>query len=244
MLRQDTMTPLYVQLMNHVEASIQNGEYKPGDKIPTENEMAKAFGVSVITVRRAIAELSERGLVVKKQGKGTFVTREKYARNMKKLQSFSEMCEQMGVTPGAKMLANRLVPADEAVAKRLGVPVGSNVVYILRLRYADHDPVQIEKSYFPLKYAFLLEARFDDNSLFDYLREHADAQVVSSEKTIELCRVNVEEAELLGVHKGDAQMLVSSTAYDKNGDPMYAGVQIINGTRFSLYVYETIGENA
>ena len=239
MLNQDSMTPLYVQLMNEVEKSIKNGEYKPGDKLLTETEMAKKYGVSLITVRKAIGFLMEEGLVVRKQGKGTFVTKPKLSRNMKKLQSFSEMCEQMGVEPGAKMLENRLVTAEGKVAEALGIEPGSNVVYISRLRYADHEPVQIEKSYFPLKYAFLLDAKFDDNSLFDHLREKSGAKVVSSEKRIELCRATAEEAELLGVKKGDAMLCVRSTAFDKNGEPMYAGVQIINGDRFTLYVYET-----
>ena len=100
MLKQDAMTPLYVQLMDTVEKDIKSGRYKPGDKIMTESEMAKTYGVSLITVRKAIGSLMEKGLVVRKQGKGTFVTKPKFSRNIKRLQSFSEMCDQMGVVPG------------------------------------------------------------------------------------------------------------------------------------------------
>lgn len=239
MLNQEAMTPLYVQLMEEIEKNIQNGIYKPGDKIMTEAEMAKEYGVSLITVRKAVGSLMEKGLVVRKQGKGTFITKPKFSRNMKKLQSFTEMCEQMGVKPGAKMLENRLVEADAKTAARLGIEPGSNVIYISRLRYADHEPVQIERSFFPLKYAFLLEAQFDDNSLFDFLREKTGACVASSEKVIELCRATAEEAELLDVEEDDYLLFVRSTAYDSEGEPMYAGVQIINGDRFSLYVYES-----
>ena len=121
MLKQDAITPLYVQLMEELETSIRNGVYKPGDKIMTEAEMAKEYGVSLITVRKAVGSLMEKGLVVRKQGKGTFVTKPKYSRNMKKLQSFTEMCEQMGVKPGAQVLENRLIMADKKVADRLGI---------------------------------------------------------------------------------------------------------------------------
>lgn len=161
---------------------------------------------------------------------------------MKKLQSFTEMCTQMGVKPGARMLENRLIPADRKTAESLGVEAGSSVIYISRLRYADQEPVQIEKSYFPLKYAFLLEAKFDDNSLFDYLREKTGMKVTGSEKIIELCRATPEEAALLAVKKGDYLLFVRSTAYDRNGEPVYAGVQVINGDRFALRVYESDGE--
>ena len=100
MLKQDVVTPLYEQLMEEIEKNIKSGIYKPGDKIMTESEMAKTYGVSLITVRKAIGSLMEKGLVVRKQGKGTFVTKPKFSRNIKRLQSFSEMCEQMGVVPG------------------------------------------------------------------------------------------------------------------------------------------------
>ena len=237
MLKQDAITPLYVQLMEELETSIRNGVYKPGDKIMTEAEMAKEYGVSLITVRKAVGSLMEKGLVMRKQGKGTFVTKPKYSRNMKKLQSFTEMCEQMGVKPGAQVLENRLIMADKKVADRLGIEPGSNVVYISRLRLADGEPVQVEKSYFPLKYAFLLEEDLNNGSMFECLKEKAGAKVASSEKMIELCRATAEEAALMDVKKGDYLLLVKSTAYDENGEPMYAGIQLINGDRFSLYVY-------
>ena len=239
MLKQDAITPLYVQLMEELETSIRNGVYKPGDKIMTEAEMAKEYGVSLITVRKAVGSLMEKGLVVRKQGKGTFVTKPKYSRNMKKLQSFTEMCEQMGVKPGAQVLENRLIMADKKVADRLGIEPGSNVVYISRLRLADGEPVQVEKSYFPLKYAFLLEEDLNNGSMFECLKEKAGAKVASSEKRIELCRATAEEAALMDVKKGDYLLFVKSTAYDENGEPMYAGIQLINGDRFSLYVYES-----
>lgn len=239
MLKQDAITPLYVQLMEELETSIRNGVYKPGDKIMTEAEMAREYGVSLITVRKAVGSLMEKGLVVRKQGKGTFVTKPKYSRNMKKLQSFTEMCEQMGVKPGAQVLENRLIAADKKVADRLGIEPGSNVVYISRLRLADGEPVQVEKSYFPLKYAFLLEEDLNDGSMFECLKEKAGAKVASSEKMIELCRATAEEAALMDVKKGDYLLFVKSTAYDENGEPMYAGIQLINGDRFSLYVYES-----
>ena len=239
MLKQDAITPLYVQLMEELETSIRNGVYKPGDKIMTEAEMAKEYGVSLITVRKAVGSLMEKGLVVRKQGKGTFVTKPKYSRNMKKLQSFTEMCEQMGVKPGAQVLENRLIMADKKVADRLGIEPGSNVVYISRLRLADGEPVQVEKSYFPLKYAFLLEEDLNNGSMFECLKEKAGAKVASSEKMIELCRATAEEAALMDEKKGDYLLFVKSTAYDENGEPMYAGIQLINGDRFSLYVYES-----
>lgn len=238
MLDQKSMVPLYVQLMEELEKDITSGKYRPGDKIMTEVEMSEAYKVSVVTVRKAVGALMKKGIVVRKQGKGTFVAKPKYSKNMRKLQSFSEMCRQMGVRPGSKTLENCLTEASEDIAKRLGIKTGDRVIYLCRLRYADNEPVVIEKSYFPVRYAYLLDHDFTDKSLFDLLQKQ-DKKVSGSEKLIELCRATSSEAELLNVKKGDHLLFVRSTAFDQNNDPLYAGVQIINGDRFSLYVYES-----
>ena len=150
------------------------------------------------------------------------------------------MCEQMGVVPGGRMLDNRLIAADEKTAKKLGVAPGSDIIYIHRLRYANNEPVIIERNYFPPKYAELLQRRFDNESLFAYLKEHMGVICKESEKLIELCHVTGEEAKMLDVKRGDYMMFVKSTAYDQNREPIYVGVQIINGERFSLNVYEKV----
>ena len=137
MLNQDNIVPLYEQLMNILERDIRTGKYSPGDRIMTESELSKKYGISLITVRKAISLLTEKGLLIKKQGKGTFVAKPKYSRNIRRLSGFPQMCEQLGVVPGGRMLDNRLIAADEKTAKKLGVAPGSDIIYIHRLRYAD-----------------------------------------------------------------------------------------------------------
>lgn len=129
MLDPTAITPLYVQLMNMIEEDVSAGRYHTGDRLMTEKEMAETYHISINTVRRAIDKLIEKGLVERKQGKGTFVTKPKFERNMKKLQSFTELCHQIGVKPGGKMLENKVVTADEKTARRLDIPVGSRVVF-------------------------------------------------------------------------------------------------------------------
>lgn len=239
MLDPTAITPLYVQLMNMIEEDVSAGRYHTGDRLMTEKEMAETYHISINTVRRAIDKLIEKGLVERKQGKGTFVTKTKFERNMKKLQSFTELCHQIGVKPGGKMLENKVVTADEKTARRLDIPVGSRVVFLSRVRYADQEPVVIEGNYFPMEYSFLLDNDFDNNSLFDFIEEKTGKRIASSEKRIELCRATAHEGELLRVKKGEYLLYVKSTAYDTNGIPMYVGTQLINGERFSLYVYES-----
>ena len=188
MLNGETSIPLYQQLMNEIEEKINKGIYAPGERLQTEKEMAKTYNVSIITVRKAISELIEKGLVDRKQGKGTFVAKPKFTKDVRKLLSFTEMCHRMNIKPGGKMLENKLVKPSQNVLKQLELLEDSQVIYISRLRYANGEPVVIENNYFSLEYAKLLEQKFDDNSLFEYLNETYNINIEASEKRIEICR--------------------------------------------------------
>lgn len=239
MLDGKAVTPLYVQLMEDLEEKIAKGILVPGDRLQSETEMAKTYGVSIITVRNAISSMAEKGMVEKKQGKGTFVTKQKYTRDIKKLQSFTELCNRLGVKAGGRMLENKLVVPDEKTAAMLGIKKGEQAVFISRVRYADNEPVAIESNYFSLKYAFLLGQQFDDNSLFSYMKERSDAYVAMSEKRFELCRATAREAQLLAIRKNDPLLYIKSVTYTRDNEPIYVGTQLVNGERFSFYVYET-----
>ncbi len=237
-LKVDDMTPLYIQLMNDLEEKIKNKVFQPGEKLKTETEIAKEYGVSLITVRNAVTKLIKKGLVVRKQGKGTFVTQPKFTKNIKSLQGFSDMCKQIGVIPGAKTLENNLIYPEEKISKKLKLSSDEQVIYISRLRYADNEPVVIEKNYFPSKFISLLTENLNDNSLFHILKEKLNVEVSSSIKKIELCKATKEEAELLNIKKNSPLILIKSLALDSKEEPMYIGIQIINGERFSFYIQE------
>lgn len=236
----NSIVPLYEQVAEFLKRDIENGVYNATGKIPTEAELAEQYKVSRITIRKAMDNLVGDGLVEKKQGKGTFIRRQKFAKDIKNLQSFSEMCRHMNMKPGGQMLENKLIPADDKIQKQLNLEPGAYVVYISRLRTADGEPVTIERNYFPVKYSFLLEKKFDDNSLFECLQEEAKVRVISSEKQIELCRATAAEAKLMKVKKGAPLLYIKSVAYTYDREPLYAGAQVFNGEVCSLYVCESV----
>ena len=218
-------TPLYVQLMELLKRQIITGERAPGERLPTEAELAKQFGVSIITVRSAVGGLCNQG---------TFVKKLKHTWDTRRLDGFSDSCLRQGVQPGGRMLENRQVELSNRIAASLSQPAGSQGIYISRLRFADEVPVAIEKNYFPMRYALLLRQRFDNNSLFQYLREQEGVSVARADKQIELCRAAAEETLLLQVETGVPLLFVRSTTYTRTGEPLYVGTQIINGDRFAL----------
>lgn len=132
------------------------------------------------------------------------------------------------------MLENRQVLLSDKLCASLGQPAGSQGILISRLRFADQVPVAIEKNYFPMCYLSLLGQRFDNNSLFQYLKEQEHVTVSRADKRIELCRATSEEGALLQVPSGTPMLFVKSVTYDQSGTPLYVGTQVMNGEQFSL----------
>ena len=138
------------------------------------------------------------------------------------------------------MLERNLVTLNAKVARSLEQAPGSQGIYMSRLRFANQEPVIIERNYFPSKYAFLMEQTFDDRSLFEYLWEAYQVTVTRSDKEIEMCHATKTEAELLQVPENAPLILVKSTAYTQSGEPLYVGTQVMNGERFTLQVSQGV----
>ncbi|KZL89007.1 HTH-type transcriptional repressor YvoA [Clostridium magnum DSM 2767] len=235
MLKSDEVIPLYEQLMNKLKNEIAAGVYKQGEKLPSEIEMAKGNNVSVVTARKAMDELAAIGIVEKRRGKGTFVARSKYKRDYTRIRGFSESCIDIGLTPGTKLLEQKLAKPKQEILDMLRLPMNSQTVFISRLRYVNGEPMIIEDSYFSLDYAFLLNEPLD-KSLFAVLKEKRDIDIAISRKVIEICRAGTKESRLLNVRKNHPLLLTNSTAFTADETPIYVCSQIINGERFKLHV--------
>jgi GntR family transcriptional regulator len=144
--------PLYHQLYELLTTKIRNGEWKPGDLLPTEFALIEQYGVSRITVRKVLDLLSSEGLILRERGRGTFVAHPQLEHGMTRIVSFTDDMRQRGFTPRTKVLFSGLVPAPDAVAEALGVAVGEEMVRLDRLRLADDEPMCVEESWLVHRY--------------------------------------------------------------------------------------------
>ena len=232
-LEKKSQSPLYQQLMTRLKNDILAGVYPSGARIPSEQLLCETYGVSRVTVRKAMLDLVQEGLLVRRQGKGTFVTSPKYGRDYTHIQGFSESCLARGLKPGARLLQKEIVAPKSSILESLGLDENSQTVKIVRLRYVNDEPMVIETSYFPLDYAFLLQENLD-GSLFQVLREKKDLVIDGSKKIVEICRATTEEARWLKLRKNAPLLLVRSVAFGNAGQPVYVCMQVINGERFQL----------
>ena len=243
---------MYLQVQELLERRIGSGELKAGDRIPTEKELVEKLGVSIITVRRAVTELCKKGLLIKQQGRGTFVCGTLFVRDSSSLISFSESCRLQGAVPGARLLEagmKELDPETAAVLKQLPQEPGPAAepgdqpvygVYLSRLRTADGFPVVIENNWFGRSYAWLLQEDLNDRSLYDCLKARMGISIVRADKEIGLCGAGPEEAEILKVPPDTQLIMIRETVYSQTGEPVYVGTQLMNGQRFTLRIRQGV----
>lgn len=230
----DTVVPLYIQIAGDIKSKIERGEIQPNTRIPTELELSSDYGVSRITIRKALELLVDEGILVRRQRVGTFVSDKKISRSLNSYMGFSQSCELEGNKPGTQFLSAELVKAKPSDIKTLHLEDEDKVIRIRRLRYCNDGPVIVEETRFPKKYAYLL-AEDLTRSLHQILHEHG-ITVRNGSLIIGVCYATREEAEYLRIKEHDALILSKDAAYDMSGEPVYCGRQVINADRYQYKV--------
>lgn len=144
--------PLYHQLKLALREEIERGVYKPGDRLPSELELIRQYGISRITVRQALNELEAEGLIVRRHGKGTYVAERRIEQELVRLTDFIEDMQQARLNPSSRVLAFVHEPASLAVARALNLKEGTEVVRVERLRLADERPMALDNTWLPLAF--------------------------------------------------------------------------------------------
>lgn len=239
-LDKKSQQPLYVQLMKEIKDLIQKGEYEAGDQIPTEIELSEIYQVSRITVRRTIEELCTQGVLVKCQGKGTFVEEPKIYRKVEKENnmSFSESCRANGRTPSSHVIACRFEEAEEWQSEFLKLTDDKRLYHIERLLSADNLPIIYEHIYIPAaRVPNLQVGKLENGSLFRLLAE--DYQITESAKgrsTIEVRTASKSIADYLNMNVGEPVMILKSYMNTKEEEPLYISYEIIAGSRYRISI--------
>ena len=129
--------PLYYQLYNEIKTMIQDGDYTPGEKLPTEAWLMEHYGVSRVTIRKAISELISNGYAENRRGKGTFVASPKTMFSLDNMTSLHRMLNSLDIEPSSRILEDLLVPASPELSAIFSIPVQEPLHMIHRIRMAD-----------------------------------------------------------------------------------------------------------
>jgi GntR family transcriptional regulator len=239
-------TTVHAQIEDWLAATIAAGELAPGDRLPTEHDLAAWLGVSRMTLRHALGELAQRGLVIRAVGRhgGTFVAEPKLDQDVTTLAGFSEQLRRHGMVAGARVLAAGQVSAGRAVAAALELEAADPVFEVRRIRLADGRPMVLEHSWFPARpFPDLLDCRLD-GSLYELLEDKYGQRPHRARESFEPVIATVREAEALEVDERAPLMLVERTAYSKSGQPLEYAKDLFRGdrTRVVIWTSELAGE--
>ncbi len=208
--------PLHRQLSSQLRNAVEAGLLSPLTPLPPEVALASALGVSRATVRQAIQELVQEGLLARFRGKGTFVLPEKIEEAGQRLRGFTESMREKGVEPQTRLFGLEVRLADD-LAKHFDVDAEAELFRVTRLRSGDGVPLMVENSY-------LLSSRFPDlfshdltGSLYALLNDVYGVSVCSAEETIEAVLSEGMMARWLGIDPGQPLLLVKRRTRDVHG---------------------------
>ncbi|UUZ78702.1 GntR family transcriptional regulator [Paenibacillus sp. P26] len=218
MEKMDYRLPIHIQLKQMILQKIEDEEYKLGDKIPSEREMAQLYGVNRMTVKHAVNRLVEEGYLKRVQGKGTFVVRTRMLRDLETLTGLSATIQDKGLVPSSKVIQSGVVEAFAEMNRRLGLGEEAGLFRLLRLRLGSGIPLALEDTYVPYElFADDIEKQdFEVLSLFEYM-EQKGIVVKESVQSLTIEKINDREAKYLGIPPQHPVFAFTYTSRDQHG---------------------------
>jgi len=215
----DSPVPYYHQLKELLRDEIVSGRWSAGAQIPSEPELCRLLDVSRTVVRQALGDLGHEGLLRRRKGLGTFVAEEKiHGRLVQSLTGFHDDMLAQGRVPRTRVLDQRIMPAPRAVAAELGLPEGTPVVMIDRVRSVDDEPIVSVTTYLPAALVPGLEKiDFTDRSLYQTLATRYGLIIERGRRLLESIAATAACAEQLEVEPGDPLLFLRSVTYLKDG---------------------------
>jgi DNA-binding GntR family transcriptional regulator len=237
-LSRSSPVPLYHQLSEQLVRAIESGAIERGSFLPNELELAESWRLSRPTVRRAIQELVDAGLVVRRRGVGTTVVNQRLRRPAR-LSSLLDAMRDQGATPSTRVLVHELRPAERDAALVLGIEEGSDLVHLERLRYSDERPLAILTNRMIVQAAGgITTEELERASLYELLRARGvRPRIVDQDIGAKIALP--DEAKMLDVAVGAPLLAVRLVMQDDTGRTVELGTHVYNALRYSLQVTVT-----
>jgi GntR family transcriptional regulator len=227
--------PLYQQIQQRLLDQIRSGELVPGEPLPSIDRIATRMGVSLMTVRQAVRELCELGVIYSRQGKGTFISATKLERDFRQVLSFTEETLARGGRPSSAVLQFAEQEPNPQTREALNLSESEKVICLRRIRLSDSIPMGIECSCLPVHLCPDLLKTFDPTgSLYTELAERHGIQLVVTDEMIEVAKATAEEARLLQIPAASAVFLFTRVSYLENGAPAEYVKSVYPGDRYKV----------
>jgi len=238
---------LYAKIEETIATEIAQGEYSPGDQLPTEDALLQRFQVSRITVRRAIQNLVSRGLLEIRRGLGTFVLSPRIEAELTKLTGFVEDMNAAGRKATARVISQGIVAGSARVAERLQLAKGTNVMQIKRVRLAGGIPISFDETYLPLPLGKkIVRNDLRLHPIFTLLEEEYGVPLVEADYKLEAVSATKAVADILQIRVGSPIFQVERTSMTTGNQPVDYEVLSYRGdhVRFVTKLHRHPGSSA
>ena len=237
MIERQRVSPLYLQIKKQIIADIESHKYPEGSQIPSEGELEQKYGVSRITVRRAVSELVTENFLVKKQGRGTYVQQPRMVRNLLSLDSYTHYRESLGERTERHVVKNEIVMADSRIAEELGVAEGAEVFTLGRVMLLSPGNSGYEESIYSVDLFPQLNQLVNDNSsMTKLLKERYGATMGKDRNMINVVSATTEIAELINVGVAEPVYQVDKTTFSNTGSRLYHSTMFYDARKVSFVV--------
>ncbi len=231
-LKENSGLPMYRQLSNIIRTNVENGVYEVNQKIPTEMELSKKYNVSRVTVRKALEELVEDGILLRKQGKGTFISEKKTTNANYPQTSFADACLLSGKKPATRLLSYSMEVPTKKIADFFEIEQTEMVIKIRRIRMADGEPIILEVDYFPESFAFLADEALTDSIALILNRNNI--YPIHGETVTTICYASEEESRVLNVDVEQPLLYIRGEIRNEDMRPVQVSKQIIRTDLYRL----------
>ncbi|MBN1536287.1 MAG: GntR family transcriptional regulator [Anaerolineales bacterium] len=232
--------PYYFQIEENIRTLIANGQFKPGDMLMPEKAIALELGVSHITVRQALKDLTNEGLLVRRRAIGTFIAPPRrivpIVRN--RLVGLTEEMAEEGIKVTSIVLDQSIILATGELVKELQIPHNERVIRIHRLRFIKDIPLVIETTHHPYeRFPKLMDIDTTDQSVYSILKQVYNIQPVESKDYFVADIASKDIAELLNIDVGAPIMRYKRTAKDETGQVMEYTISIYRADLYQFVIY-------
>jgi len=224
--------PLYHQVAQGLEDAIRSGELPPGTKLDNEIDLANRLNLSRPTMRKAMDQLVQAGLLVRKRGVGTQVVGSQVRRSLE-LTSLHDDLQRTGGKPATEVRDLARLPAGDEIAALLGVQPGEEVYHVVRLRTTDGEPLALMENWVPCSICELSREQLAQDGLYSIMRAQGVGFQLAHQR-VGAVGADAFQAEQLGVEPGAALVAMSRTAMDDLGRPVETGRHVYRADKYSF----------
>ena len=233
--------PLYAQLKACVLEAINDKTLKPGDQLPTEDELCQRYGISRPVIRQAYTDLINNGLITRVKGRGTFVREQEIkSQFFQQLTAFEEDVRLAGKVPQVIVLERSELIDRAEVCSQMALPVEERIYHVRFLNKANDKPMSLVDTYLPMSiFTGIEKADFEHRSIFDILEDEYHQYITHARRTVDARIITDDEALLLKAPKGSAVHVVHTLSANADGLVLEFSCGVYPGDRnsFDIMIY-------